>query len=244
MEIYRADGWQGAIAGAEPGAIVNLAKHPLTNNVGYDAECSYSPDGKWIVFSSNQAGASGEGRAASDPTKAPTTAPSSQPSADLDLYVMRSDGSHVAQLTNSPGYDGGPFFSPDGKRIVYRSDRNANNLLQVFVADLVFDAAGNITGMTNEKRLTHDANVNWGPFWHPDGRHIIYATSMHGHANYELYLMRDDGSRKTRASRRTPARIFFQPSRPDGEYLMWTCRRSDNGKPQIFLARFRMPKGA
>src|SRR2546423_15609604 len=113
MEIFRADGWQGAVSMAEAGAIVDLAKHPLTNNSAYDAECAYSPEGKWIVFTSNR-------------------------SQDLDLYVMRNDGSHVVQLTKTPGYDGGPFFSPDGKRIVYRSDRANNNLLQIYTSDLVF----------------------------------------------------------------------------------------------------------
>jgi len=234
MEIFRADGWQGAVAAAEPGAIVNLAQHPLTNNVGYDAECAFSPDGKWIVFSSNRA----------DPN-APATQPSTGPSmADLDLYAMRSDGSHVVQLTHLPGYDGGPFFSPDGKRIVYRSDRKGDNFLQIFVADLVFDSAGNITGITNAKQLTHDPGVvSWGPFWHPYGKHIIYATSIHGHANYELYLMRDDGSRKTRVTN-TPGPDVLPTFSPDGNYLLWTCRRSDNGTPQIFLAKFKMPKGA
>jgi len=62
------------------------------------------------------------------------------------------------------GYDGGPFFVPDGKRIVYRSDRKGNDLLQIFVADLKFDAKGDITGITNERQLTDDANVNWGPY--------------------------------------------------------------------------------
>jgi Tol biopolymer transport system component len=90
MEIYRADGWAGAISAAEPGKIVNLAQHALTNNLAYDAECSFSPDGKWIVYTSAHRG-------------------------DLDLYAMRSDGTGIVQLTHTGGYDGGPFFSPDGQ---------------------------------------------------------------------------------------------------------------------------------
>src|SRR5207249_2487665 len=107
------------------------------------------------------------------------------------------DGLEVTQLTNTRGYDGGPFFSPDGKRLVYRSDRAGNDLLQIYVANIVRDRAGRIIGLRNERQLTRDQNVNWGPYWHPDGKHVIYATSAHGHQNYELYLMRRDGSRKT-----------------------------------------------
>ena len=84
------------------------------------------------------------------------------------------------QITHAKGYDGGPFFSPDGKRLVYRSDRKGNDLLQIFVADLAFDGQGDITGVKAEHQLTNDDNVNWGPYWYPDGQHLIFATSRHG----------------------------------------------------------------
>ena len=58
-----------------------------------------------------------------------------------------------------------------------------NDLLQVYI---------NNTEGTAERTLTKNEFVNWGPYWHPDGRHIIYATSKHGHTNYELYLMNVD----------------------------------------------------
>ena len=80
----------------------------LTHEKGYDAEGSYSPDGKQIVFCSDRDG-------------------------DPDLYLMDADGGNVRQLTNAPGYDGGPFFSPDGKWIVYRSDRKKEGFLQIHV---------------------------------------------------------------------------------------------------------------
>ena len=219
MEIFRADGWEAAVRAASSTTTLNLAQHPLTSNQAYDAECAYSPDNKWIVFSSNRTG-------------------------DSELFAMRADGSDTVQLTSKPGYDGGPFFSPDGKHIVYRSDRKTNDLLQIFVADVVYDASGKVTGIKNEKQLTSDANVNWGPYWHPNGKHIIYATSAHGHANYELYLMRAaDGTRKTR--------ITFQQGfdglpvlSPDGKWLMWSSKRTTDGTTQVFAARFTFPEGS
>ena len=80
----------------------------LTKTPGYDAECSYSPDGKQILFVSDRDG-------------------------DPDIYVMNANGENVRQLTNTPGYDGGPFFSPDGKWITYRTDRLEKDLLQIHV---------------------------------------------------------------------------------------------------------------
>ena len=51
-EIFRADGWKGAVSALPPGEGTNLAKYPITKNDVHEAECSYSPDGKWIIFTS------------------------------------------------------------------------------------------------------------------------------------------------------------------------------------------------
>ena len=215
MEVFRADDWKAAIA-ANP---VNLAKQPITNNDVYDAEGSYSPDGKWICYTSG-----------AGPT--------------ADIYVMRPDGKDRVQITKEKGYDGGPFFSPDGKRLVYRSDRAGNDLLQVFVADLALDEKGNITGLKSERQLTNDTFVNWGPYWHPGGKHIIYASSAQGHMNYELYLMNAaDGSDKQRVTFTDGADVLPVFS-PDGKWLLWTSKRTADNTSQVFAARFSLPDGA
>ncbi|MCK6455059.1 MAG: hypothetical protein L6Q92_00815 [Phycisphaerae bacterium] len=83
----------------------------LTTTPGYDAEASYSPDGRRIVFTS------------------------CRDDGNPEIYVMHADGSNPRRITHAAGYDGGPFFSPDGKRIVFRGDRRENDLLQLFVID-------------------------------------------------------------------------------------------------------------
>lgn len=95
MDIFRAD-----LDGS------NLVR--LTDAPGYDAEGSYSPDGKQIIFTSFRDG-------------------------DAEIYIMDADGKNPRRITRSKGYDGGPFFSPDGKKIIYRSDRKENDLLQLFI---------------------------------------------------------------------------------------------------------------
>jgi Tol biopolymer transport system component len=80
----------------------------LTDTPGYDAEGSYSPDGRKIIFTSFRDG-------------------------DGEIYIMDADGKNPRRVTHAKGYDGGPFFSPDGKRIIYRSDRKNNDLLQVYI---------------------------------------------------------------------------------------------------------------
>jgi Tol biopolymer transport system component len=151
------------------------------------------------------------------------------------------------QITKTPGLDGDAFFSPDGRRLVYRSDRKLNGKFQIFVGTLQFDAAGEITGLASERQLTHEDSTSWQPFWHPDGRHIVYATTrnspLNGTINNELYLMRDDGSHKTRLTF-SPAFDGLPCFAGDGNYLMWTSTRVAEHAPQLFIARFQMPPGA
>ena len=96
----------------------------------------------------------------------------------------------------------------------------------------------NNTEGTAERALTQNEFVNWGPYWHPDGTHIIYATSKHGHANYELYLMNVD----TGAEERITYHEGFDGLpvfSPDGKRLMWTSSgRTADRKSQLFIADF------
>lgn len=83
----------------------------ITDAEGYDAEGSYAPDGRQIIFTSMRDG-------------------------DQEIYIMNADGSSPRRITSVKGYDGGPFFSPDGNRIVYRSDRVGDGNMQIFVNTL------------------------------------------------------------------------------------------------------------
>jgi TolB protein len=185
----------------------------LTDTPGYDAEGSYSPDGQWIVFCSQRDG-------------------------NLELYVMDRDGKQVRQLTHAPGcYNGGPFFSPDGKRVIFRSDRKKKDHLQIYV----INADG-----TGERALTDDLNwVCWAPYWHPDGRHIVYTAADHSNPtqrpNYDLYWMDVETGKKVRLTYHAGADVLPVFS-PDGKQLMWTATRTPDRSSQLFLADFVPPK--
>ena len=183
----------------------------LTHEPGYDAECSYSPDGSAILFVSDRDG-------------------------DPDIYVMDADGRNVRQLTNEPGYDGGPFFSPDGRFIAYRTDRLEKDMLQIHV--MKADGSGDVAITSGQgvrwAPYWHPTKpwLIWTGADHSDPTK---------RPNYDLWIARyaaNEDAPDGRAGFRTgaPLRItdhegadVLPAFSPDGTLLMWTASRGGEG---------------
>jgi Tol biopolymer transport system component len=197
--------------------IVNLTKSP-----GYDAEGSFSPDGKQIVFCSL--------RSAFPPEKLTPEQRArfeKDPAYWGDIYLMNADGSDVRRLTEAPGYDGGPFFSPDGKRIVWRHFDESGMVADVWTM---------ATDGSDKRRITDFKSMSWAPYYHPSGQYFIFTTNKLGFENFELYLVDAAGAHE-------PVRVTYTPGfdglpvfSPDGKKLAWASGRTGDGKSQIFLA--------
>ncbi|MBJ7431633.1 MAG: PD40 domain-containing protein [Gemmataceae bacterium] len=186
----------------------------LTDSPGYDAEASYSPDGKSIVFCSNRSGAE-----------------------NLELYIMDSEGKNVRKLTNAPGcYNGGPFFSPDGKRIIFRTDRKKKDNLQIHVID--------VDGKNDRTLAENLAWVQWCPFWYTDSKHILFAAADHStmmRPNYDLYWMNVDSGKQQRITF-APGADILPVFTKDGKKMMWTSTRDGRSPAQLYIADFTPPQ--
>jgi Tol biopolymer transport system component len=195
---------------------------PLARSPAYDAEATISRDG-WIVFTSARDG-------------------------DLELYKMRLDGTQLTRLTNVQGYDGGAFFSADGRRIVYRASRPgspaevadyeallAKRLVRPGKLEIwVMDADG-----ANARQVTSLGAASFAPFFHPDGKRIIFSSNLADPRgrNFDLYLVNDDG---TGLERVTTEESFdgFPMFSPDGKKLVFASNRnaSQPGETNVFIA--------
>ncbi|MBN2173551.1 MAG: PD40 domain-containing protein, partial [Bacteroidales bacterium] len=193
----------------------------LTDDKGYDAEGSWSPDGKLIVYSTNKNAFNRK------LTREEQQKMEVDPSYFCDLFIMNSDGSDKKQITDVPGYDGGPFFSPDGKRVIFRRFSEDGHSADVYTI--------NIDG-TGEKRLTDFGCLSWAPFYHPSGDYIAWAANKEGYSNFEIYMTDMDGLKE-------PVRVTYTDGfdglpvfSPDGKKLVWTSSRTSGGNAQLFIA--------
>ncbi len=195
----------------------------LTDAPGYDAEASFSPDGKQIVFCSL--------RAAYDHALTPEEKArlEKDPASFGDIYIMDADGGNVRRLTTAPGYDGGPFFSPDGQRIVWRRFDASGMNADVFTMK---------TDGSDVRRLTDFKAMSWAPFFHPSGKYVVFTSNKLGFENFELYLVDAAGERE-------PVRVTFTDGfdglpvfSPDGRRLCWTSNRTTDKKSQLFIAEW------
>ena len=195
----------------------------LTTEPGYDAETTITLDGKKLVFTSMRSG-------------------------DLDIYTMDPDGRNVRQLTHELGYDGGPFWSYDGKQIVYRAyhpqtekekaDYQAllkQNLIRPTTLEIwIMNADG-----SGKRQVTHNGKANFGPYFFPDGKRVIFASNMDDPRgrNFDLYSINVDGSGLERITFNDTFDGFPMFS-PDGKKLVFASNRNaaKPGDTNVFIA--------
>ena len=195
----------------------------LTTTPGYDAETTITLDGKKLVFTSTRDG-------------------------DLDIYTMDADGKNVRRLTNELGYDGGPFWSYDGKQIVYRAhhpktDEQKADYTSLLKQNLIRPTTLEIFVMnadgSNKRQVTSNGKANFGPYFFPDGKRIIFSSNLDDARgrNFDLYKINVDG---TGLERITFNDTFdgFPMFSPDGKKLVFASNRNaaKQGDTNIFIA--------
>ncbi len=207
----------------------------ITDAPGYDAEATVCPATGTIVFTSVRDG-------------------------DLELYTMEPDGTNVKRITNRPGYDGGAFFSPDGKKLVLRSafPKDAARAAEdqtLLGQQIVRPSHMEITVCNRDgsdfRQVTRNGAANFAPFWHKDGKRILFASNWRGVEQaaktgdrsaarlFNLYLINEDGTGIEQVTHSTEFDSFPMFS-PDSRHLVWASNRfnAKPGETNLFVAEW------
>ncbi|MGH9800568.1 MAG: TolB family protein, partial [Blastocatellia bacterium] len=195
---------------------------PLTTTARYDAEATIRPDGT-IVFTSLRDG-------------------------DLDIYTMDRNGRNVKRLTNELGYDGGPFWSYDGKLIAYRAhhpetETEKNDYKALLKENMIRPTKLDLWVMnpdgSNKRRVTNNGKANFAPFFFLNNKRIIFSSNIDDPRgrNFEVYAINVDGSGLERITFNDTFDGFPMFS-PDGKKLVFCSNRNaaKQGDTNVFIA--------
>jgi Tol biopolymer transport system component len=161
---------------------------------------------------------------------------------------MDADGKNVKRLTDALGYDGGPFFSRDGKRIVYRSyhpktpeqiSRYKQLLAENVIEPNTFEIWTMNSDGTDKRQVTNLGVASFAPYFTPDGRRIIFSSNHPDRRgrNFDLYLVNTDGTGLERVTHHESFDGFPMLS-PDGKKLVFASNRNarTRGDTNVFIA--------
>ena len=208
----------------------------LVSNPGYDAEATVSPVGDRVVFTSTRSG-------------------------DVELWTCDLDGGALHQVTDTLGYDGGAFFSHDGRWLVFRAtafdeenlqaehDRYRDLLAHDLVRPHTMEVAIIRPDGSGRFQVTDLGGANWAPYFFPDDRRIIFSSNHHdGPENgidFELFAIDVTGRRLERITHFDggPGKNFdsFPMFSRDGRYLAFSSNRGDGppGDTNVFITEWR-----
>jgi len=197
----------------------------LVGGRGYNAETTMSFDGARLVFTSTRDG-------------------------DLELYTARADGSDVRRITHTPGYDGGAYFSPDCKQIVWRASRprpgeEMDDYRKLLAEGLVRPTTLEIWVMnadgTDARQVTSLGAASFAPSWFPSGDRIIFSSNTPDPKGREFDLWAIDVG-GTNLERITFTEGFdgFPMFSPDGTKLAFASNRHGQvkGETDVFVAKW------
>lgn len=110
-----------------------------------------------------------------------------------DLYVVPTSGGKAERISGGMAFDAQPRFSPDGKRVVFTSDRDGSENVWIMTVSMPINDTTAAADSTGLKQLTKGKNAAfYSPEWTPDGNYIV-ASKIEGLGVNKLWLYHSEG---------------------------------------------------
>lgn len=217
--------------------VVGGASFQLTDNTHTDIHPAWSPDGKGIVFQSDRGGQFDLPdntfiRSVTSTKDSECPVGLSVSSTQFDVYLLLLPSGRTDRLTRSAVDEKWPSWSPDGTRVVFSTQETIDWTIQWISID------GSEAHRIDDTQHMYDVE----PVWSPDGQWIAYSGAVSG-TNSDIYVMRADGSDRTRVTRHPQADmnpawsadgswIYFE-SRRDGNWEIYRVRPDGSGLTRV-----------
>jgi TolB protein len=221
----------------------NLKKLTRDNTVNLSP--AWSPDGKWIVYTSYAArnpdlvmiNTEGEKRQTLNRFQGLNAAPAWSPDMEKIAFVLSRDQNSeiyllkknrkLQRLTRHFNIDTSPTWSPDGKKIAFTSDRSGAAAPQIYIMDAEKGDSGKIT------RISFGTSYNDNPSWSPSGDKIAYTSLVGRKFQISVYDLEAHKSRVVTTDTGSAEKPSWSP---DGRFIVY--RKQVNGSSNIFIKNF------
>jgi TolB protein len=178
----------------------------LTHDPGFDDSPAISPDGTRIAFLT----------ARHDPSPR-------FPNLKYELYIMDMDGGNPQRLTVTETAEGHPAWSPDGSRILFDADYDADGFAEIYTIE---------PDGSNLMRLTSSAANDQFADWSPDGAQIAFSSDRNG--NWDIFVMNADSSNQ-RPLTDGPDWELFPAWSPDGTHIAFNGLVPNSGNTDVYV---------
>ena len=147
----------------------------ITNTLGYDGGAFFSPDGNYLVFRASRPRTPDEIKTYQELLKENMVMPTA-----MELFICRADGSKMRQLTRLGGANWAPFFTPDGRRVIFSSNHKGKgyhfNLYMIR------------TDGTGLEQITFDPTFDAFPVFSPDGTKLVFSSNRNNNGTHDTNL--------------------------------------------------------
>ncbi len=205
---------------------------------------AWSPDAKWIVYTSYAAhnpdlimiDTVGEKRQTLHRLPGLNAAPAWSPDMqrialvlsrdqNSEVYILNRDR-QLERLTHHFNIDTSPTWSPDGKKIAFTSDRSGTGAPQIYIMDSVKGDQSKVT------RISFGSGYNDNPAWSPNGDQIAYTSRVGKRLQIRIY---DLNTRQSQVVTKGSGSCEQPSWSPDGRFIIY--RKRENDRYNLFIQK-------